>query len=56
MIFSEITRQCVNYLIIDNSVPELTENFLILVSSPLQEVDFQPSNNVEVFIIDEDRE
>ena len=42
------------YTIIDDSVPELQESFLILLRSPLDEADFQPSDGIEVFIIDED--
>lgn len=50
-----VTRRCIVYTIIDNDVPEIMEDFLILLNSPLQEVTFQPSDTIQVFITDEDR-
>lgn len=49
------TRKCTNYTIIDNNVPEVMEDFLIVLSSPVQEVIFQPSDTIQVLINDEDR-
>lgn len=49
------TRKCANFTIIDDNVPELTEEFVIIVNSSLPEVEFQTSNFVTVFITDEDR-
>ena len=49
------TRKCINYTIIDNNVPEIMEDFLIVLSSPVQEVIFQPSDTIRVLINDEDR-
>ena len=49
-----LTRQCVNYTIIDNNVPELMEDFLIILNSPLQGVDFQPSEMIQAIILDDD--
>lgn len=51
----QVIRQCVRFTIIDDNVPEVEENFLILLRSPLSEVDFQPLDRIEVSIIDEDR-
>lgn len=50
----ELTRQCVRFTIIDDNVPEVAENFLILLQSPLSEVDFQPLDRIEVSIMDDD--
>lgn len=49
------TRKCINYTIIDNNVPEVIEDFLILLSSPVQAVIFQPADTIRVLINDEDR-
>lgn len=49
------TRKCINYTIIDDDVPEVVEDFLILLSSPVQEVTFQSADTIRVLINDEDR-
>ena len=54
--FSEAngTRICLNYTIIDNTVPELAEEFFIELTSPLPAVNIQPSNIIQVSIMDDD--
>jgi hypothetical protein len=44
----------VRLTIIDDNIPEVEENFLILLQSPLSEVDFQPFDRIEMSIIDDD--